>query len=95
MEEPLLAAVVTNEAEPSVANESFDRAAWHSSLLGAVAQGAQSISVPVCAHRFAEEIRLSWKTVQVYDRNRYGDCTKLVQGFGSAPGGRLPLSRAA
>jgi hypothetical protein len=34
MKEPLLSAVVPNEAEPSVSNESLDRAAWHSRLLG-------------------------------------------------------------
>jgi hypothetical protein len=41
MKEPLLPAVVANEPEPSVANESFDSAARHPSLLGlrAFAQG--------------------------------------------------------
>jgi hypothetical protein len=39
MKEPLLAAVVSNEAEPSVSDESLDRAAWHSRLLGHI--GAQ------------------------------------------------------
>jgi hypothetical protein len=33
MEKPLLAAVVANETEPSVTNESFDRTTRHPSLL--------------------------------------------------------------
>jgi hypothetical protein len=34
VKEPLLTAVVSNEAETPVPNDSLDRAAWHSSLLG-------------------------------------------------------------
>src|SRR3954453_14980050 len=34
MKEPLLSAVITNESEPPVANETLDRATRHPSLLG-------------------------------------------------------------
>jgi len=39
MKEPLLAAVVANEAKTSVTNESLDRAARHPSLLGRACPG--------------------------------------------------------
>jgi hypothetical protein len=40
MKEPFLAALIANESEPSVANESFDRAARHPSLLGRACPGS-------------------------------------------------------
>src|SRR5205085_3100027 len=48
MKEPLLSAVVANESETPVPNESLDRAAWHSSLLGraCVPKGPISNFVP-------------------------------------------------
>jgi hypothetical protein len=39
MEEPLLAAVVSNKAKSPIPDESFDRAACHANLLGARTQG--------------------------------------------------------
>src|SRR6185436_18807867 len=43
MKEPLLAAMVANEPETSVPNESFDRAARHPSLLGQIAAQSRNI----------------------------------------------------
>src|SRR5207249_2685535 len=52
MEEPLLSAVVSNEPEPTVSNESLDRTARYRVSLGParIAQGVVSIFVPVERH---------------------------------------------
>src|SRR5262245_57267570 len=60
MKEPLLAAIVANEPEPPVPNESFDRAARHPSLLGQIAALSRNIKFRSTeALRFLAQIRFS------------------------------------
>src|SRR5262245_64909465 len=60
MKEPLLAAIVANEPEPSVPNESFDRAGRHPSLLGQIATQSRNIKFrSTDALRFWAQIRFS------------------------------------
>src|SRR5262249_22020943 len=64
MKEPLLTAIVANEPEPSVSNESFDRAARHPSLLGQAAAQWRGISssVPWKTGRFQAQMAEWWNS---------------------------------
>src|SRR5580765_6642017 len=78
MKEPLLAAVVANESESSVPNESFDRAAWHSSLLG---RACPRIDNQVSFRAKLEEIARgkrgrAWKLELPIESNGYGSVLK-------------------
>src|SRR5580765_6494067 len=82
MKEPLLAAVVANESESSVPNESFDRAAWHSSLLG---RACPRIDNQVSFRAKLEEIARgkrgrAWKLELPIESNGYGSVLKHGAG---------------